>query len=754
MIDKFRRGWKTAGSEVRRLSVRNPRIFLAGLACGVLLGGPISSKARESSTGTGAWMVTGGSSTVAFNAGLMGDLGLEVSAAGSAPFPAELRFRVEAPHATFLVLPSSDFTIQVRDGVADPRTPAMGTIRHSGELRIRDLRSGAVQNLGGLVLRARPPLSAESRPEAGRGDLQVCDPANDEPVFELRDCMYEFQAAEPRLRTHYMNITVLEGWANRFGRPDLAGWTLGTIEIVATVARTESLPAKRVDDRLPLERAARTTPAVRTEPNPGTLSPARKARGAPAGQNLDVSLGALSGIQQVGHEGVWPDGRTGLSMRTTACNVGDTDVPWLAPMEENHPVIAMALYRQLDGRFEQIGVSWLKHGFFAQSNDVCDSCLHHSNGTFLGVGCSDTYGVTNNGDRNYLGPRHEVDPVTARWTCRGSHFAGGEDDCIRRHDGSGHGPTDHRLAVHDADLGRSGATYFYEADYLVREDADKSNNIGSRRCTMTWNGSVWVFDTPGDGNPLTEGPAIERYGEFRASGSVDESDGEYVLAVQTLDVGGGRTRYEYALYNRNSRLGVREFRVPVGTGSVSGIGFHDRDFDPANDWQVVLEGGMLAWATDPEEVDPAGNALRYGLLYNFWFETDQPPMPSTALLTMFRPHDPRQFQLATLAPAGPSSVSPMRAHGGTRLHPVRPNPSGGGTRIGYALAAAAEVVLEVFDEQGRSVRVWSEGRKPSGEGEALWDGADAAGRRVRAGMYYIRLRAGGSEAVRSVIMLD
>jgi hypothetical protein len=117
----------------------------------------------------------------------------------------------------------------------------------------------------------------------------------------------------------------------------------------------------------------------------------------------------------------------------------------------------MAIYREYNGRFEQIGVSDMKHGFFALSNDDCTPCQHPSGGTFLGVGCSDTYGSSNNSDRQWLGPRDEWRSMPGTWECTGSHFSGDQADCVRRHGSSGHGSTDHRLVALDSELATPGA---------------------------------------------------------------------------------------------------------------------------------------------------------------------------------------------------------------------------------------------------------------------------------------------------------
>jgi len=157
---------------------------------------------------------------------------------------------------------------------------------------------------------------------------------------------------------------------------------------------------------------------------------------------LDVGLGDMTAIQQVAHVGTFPTGTAGLAMETTICNFGTVDVPWLSPMAEDHPVIHQALYRLLNGRFEQIGIAWMKHGFFATSNSQCTPCQNPSDGSYLAIGCSDTYSVSYNSNRNFLGPRSEVNPYTAVWTCTGSHFSGGpaSPKRMRGHGASGHGP--------------------------------------------------------------------------------------------------------------------------------------------------------------------------------------------------------------------------------------------------------------------------------------------------------------------------
>src|SRR5437870_2895041 len=55
-----------------------------------------------------------------------------------------------------------------------------------------------------------------------------------------------------------------------------------------------------------------------------------------------------------------------FAVGTTSCNLGDTQLAWVdcssGPNCNQHPVISQNMYRLSNGRFEQIGQAWLKHG--------------------------------------------------------------------------------------------------------------------------------------------------------------------------------------------------------------------------------------------------------------------------------------------------------------------------------------------------------------------------------------------------------
>ncbi len=88
--------------------------------------------------------------------------------------------------------------------------------------------------------------------------------------------------------------------------------------------------------------------------------------------------------------------------------------------------------------------------------------------------------------------------------------------------------------------------------------------------------------------------------------------------------------------------------------------------------------------------------------------------------------------------AGGTSTESLPERGGLRLD-VRPNPSSGASRFVSSAAVRGEAV--VFDARGREVR-----RVVFTGLEAEWDGRDASGRALPAGVYLVRLTADGTVA--------
>ena len=83
-----------------------------------------------------------------------------------------------------------------------------------------------------------------------------------------------------------------------------------------------------------------------------------------------------------------------------------------------------------------------------------------------------------------------------------------------------------------------------------------------------------------------------------------------------------------------------------------------------------------------------------------------------------------------------------------------PNPFNPGTVIPYELAADSYVQLEVLNVLGQHVATLVDGEQAAGSYRVRWDGTDAAGGAVSAGVYLYRLTAGGAMATGRMTLVD
>lgn len=91
---------------------------------------------------------------------------------------------------------------------------------------------------------------------------------------------------------------------------------------------------------------------------------------------------------------------------------------------------------------------------------------------------------------------------------------------------------------------------------------------------------------------------------------------------------------------------------------------------------------------------------------------------------------------------------------GRALSAAWPNPFNPATRLSFTLDAPTQVRLDIHDARGRRVRRLAEGRFAAGGHERVWDGRDAAGRELPAGVYFARLVCGdGWSRARRLVMV-
>ncbi len=89
-----------------------------------------------------------------------------------------------------------------------------------------------------------------------------------------------------------------------------------------------------------------------------------------------------------------------------------------------------------------------------------------------------------------------------------------------------------------------------------------------------------------------------------------------------------------------------------------------------------------------------------------------------------------------------------------RSRQVVATPSVSSGAVEFALAAEGRTTLLVFDASGRMVRELVNSTLPAGEYRMRWDGRDAEGERLAAGLYVYRLEAGGRVESGSVVLAD
>ncbi len=354
----------------------------------------------------------------------------------------------------------------------------------------------------------------------------------------------------------------------------------------------------------------------------------------------DVIVGSITSSNHYGSVG----DIHAYSLGTITCNIGDEQLDFFANTPD-HPVFAQNMYRLADGRFEQIGMSWLLHGFAALQQAHCGTCQPAQNVQHLGVMCSDTVGAGLAGAQFGMGPRSDVDPTTGIFPFPPTD-GGQSGDAIYK-----------RLQVKEADLSTPDARFYFEVMHVAPDDAAAGNGLNN----PSWReAQVFAnFNTGMVGEDHREQPALFAWAQADPSVRLDmvdiPGDGRYWIGSRASVNGEGGWDYEYAVFNLNSNRAAGGFRVPIGTASASAVGFHDVDYHSGEpydgtDWFHFVGSDDVAWATDSFFANPNANALRWGTMYNFRFSADQGPAVGSVELAMFAPGAPATTFLSAWVP--------------------------------------------------------------------------------------------------------
>lgn len=360
------------------------------------------------------------------------------------------------------------------------------------------------------------------------------------------------------------------------------------------------------------------------------------------GPGYDGALTDISSARAWGRRGpAYPNGEVGVSFQNQLCNPGSINIEWRAPMLPDHPKFGFLVAR-LDGdRLMQISDwSYCKHAFFALSSpSVCGGTCQSTNGSQLGVSCSDIYSNSNNGNRTYLGPPAEIDPWLGTWTPLGSYFDVGDPqtgmgpaDGVRSLIPTGFDAVKNRVTIREQDLvGANNGSLFFQIHVIHEGEplSNRGNNTMSRPFNLSWSGSSWSASTTGT---RSQGTILQRWpGSTSDTGTNGNDDGRFEVAVKVTGPVNGRWHYEYAVLNIDNNRGGAAFRLPIcPSGTVVNLGSRDIDTDPLNDWVATVGNGEIVWNAGNN------NPHNWNQLFNFWFDSDVAPIAGDATIDAAR----------------------------------------------------------------------------------------------------------------------
>jgi len=504
-------------------------------------------------------------------------------------------------------------------------------------------------------------LVVEKLPSGERFDLAVRDAKTGFTFFNVEGHQYDYDATGQLLTVTGGKLLLSKEFARALGRPSGAGSIVGRISFGAVMQPVEIT-----------QLANGQTKSLVMPPLHGVAGADQPVPGP------DVIVGEIEDVEQFGNTQT----QVGLAIGTDSCNNGDQPVDWFAFSNTDHPYVPQNLYRMSGGsfnsdRFEQVGQSWGKHTFLALEESVCGTCntSNCQTGTHLCPGCSDPYTAGLNGSQSQIGSRAWVNPFT------GSFPSG-----ALNHNGHSHDGVSHRVRVNISDLDptqNAGASYVAEAAYIAPSEytwcqahpgqCNMYNNVSYRQQTVSGSPPNFLFANVG--NTVRMQPAIMVWANTGAIVNQIQpdpgNDGMWFMGFKVTNPSVGVWHYEYALYNENLDRAIQSFSVPLGPGiNISNVGFHAPPQEPgwANDgtfnnqgfsstpWTVTQTSDSITWNTETLAQNQNANAIRFGTLYNFRFDADQPPQTSSATVGYFKTGSP--MMVAIWAPAGGASPTP------------------------------------------------------------------------------------------------
>lgn len=535
----------------------------------------------------------------------------------------------------FQAVPDSFFTVVVYNNELRGFLPgSLGLVPESSATLPAKLNSSYQQ------------LAVEHLGIGGQYEFGVRDAKTGFLFFNIEGQEYEYSPKDRSLNIRMGRLLISNEFAAALGRPSEAGSVIGQISITATMRPIEV--TQLVDGEIIAD-----------------VLPATELGGVPG---PDVIVGDVSGLAQFGSAS---GTQVGLALGTDSCNAGAVDLNWFANPSNDHPVIPQNLYRMSGGstndeRFEQVGQSQVKHAFTALTLNLCGFGCNGVGGSRLGSGCSDPYSASLNAGPN-LGSKAWINPFTGFYPRNDSATPN------NNHGGHTHTGPSHRILTEIADLNTTlnpGATYWAEGQYVTPHEyawcqanpgqCNMNNNVSYRRYNVIGTGSPFSFSAVG--STVRTKAAITAW---TGAGFADiipaaGADGVGIIGYKVTNPSPGVWHYEYAVYNQNLDRAIGSFSVPVGAGvTISNVGFHAPPQHPgwladgtlnntgfsSTPWAQSQAGGAMTWSTEAFAQNENANAIRWGTLYNFRFDSNRPPEMMNATVGFFKTGAPITVQV-------------------------------------------------------------------------------------------------------------
>jgi hypothetical protein len=600
--------------------------------------------AQESFQSAPSWVARGGEVTVSFNRDLLKELRIELVADGIAD-------RYE----------SSSFPLPVSDAEALTFLAPQGGLER--------LSGGALRSNGrfewNFAGQSKSFKNFTVRPKAGTPrDLEFLD-AEGVAWFNSDHVHFELLDDKSRLRMRNMDLRLTRAAAMWLGDVSLTGLAVGSMDFSANI----------------VQRAPIAVPQSCASPNwPGKpLDPLNPAAGT---YQADVLLSFMTSLDYKrcagscdGPGGV-ADGSAVFAPNATLNN-SDTnttaDVAWYAKFSGNfapysndqHPFLTWNIYRiSTDGQIEHIGRSGVKHAFLTLNTNCATYNCGDSH--ILWRQCGDVYSSGNNDSTTALGPRSEIVPAKGIWARCGSVY---DVNCDGTMDTTSLTSIDNRLLVPESSISNTtDYSYFYEGWYIVRDDVNIYNTMGSKQFTPNFSGGLWRSNNE---LAFVSGPVIDRWvsptspGAGNMSTEVVLPPGRLKVAVRTKLLPNGKTRYDYAVMNLDfvnasldvganaanvrmlSRAGIDSFSAP-SNGAVITNAFSTDGSTAIPDW-TLSNAQSVSFSAGSQAAE-----LGWSSLYSFSFEANATPTAGQIKLTS--PGYGSDILVASLVPSGNADV--------------------------------------------------------------------------------------------------